>query len=438
MTYDETLAYIHSVSWKGSRPGLSRITELMERLGNIQDSLRFVHVAGTNGKGSFCCMLESVLRAAHIKTGMFTSPFLWDFCERFMIDGRPVSRALLCRATAHVREQADRMEDKPTEFELITAIGFVCFAMSGCEVVILEAGMGGRLDSTNVISRALLSVITGIALEHTEYLGDTVEKIAYEKAGIIKKECPVLFGGGEASVSQVIRARAAECNSPYYELSAEPTHVTLTPEGARFDFSEYRGIAVSLCGAYQPHNAALVLTAVAVLRSRGLHVDEDAVRRGLENVYWPGRFEKLYCDPPMYYDGGHNPQGIAACAQSIRDCLGEKKVVLLSGVMRDKDYRQMISCIAPMTACAVTLTPDNGRALPAARYAQAFEDAGIAAYGFDDARRAVCRALELAEKMHIPVVAMGSLYMYAQIRSAVCEIAKAQGKPLPHPPLGEQ
>ena len=194
MNYTEALEYIHSVNWTFCKPGLERIRTLCDALGNPQDSLRFVHVAGTNGKGSFCAMTASILQAAGYRTGLFTSPYIKVFNERMMVNGEMISDDELAELTAYVRPVAEAMEDKPTEFELITALAFVYFQRHGCDVVVLEAGMGGRLDSTNIITSPLLSVITGVALDHVAFLGDTVEKIAAEKAGIIKDGTPILCG----------------------------------------------------------------------------------------------------------------------------------------------------------------------------------------------------------------------------------------------------
>ena len=196
MTYEETMKYIHRVAWTGSRPGLERITELLAALGNPQDALRFIHVAGTNGKGSFCSMMDSVLRRAGYKVGLYTSPYIERFNERMAVDGEPISDAELSEITARVRVFADKMADPPTEFELITAVAMVYFAAHGCDIVVLEVGMGGRLDATNIIKTPILSVITGISLDHTAFLGDTVEAVAAEKAGITR-----CFAPGVLSIS---------------------------------------------------------------------------------------------------------------------------------------------------------------------------------------------------------------------------------------------
>ena len=213
MTYEEAINYIHSIDWRGSRPGLSRVSELLDKLGNPQDELKFIHVGGTNGKGSFCAMMSSVLKEAGYKTGLFTSPYIEFFNERMMINGEPISNSELAEFTSQVRKIADSMTDPPTEFELITAVAMLYFKENKCDIVVLEVGLGGRLDATNIIKSPILSVITGIALDHTAVLGDTIEKIAFEKAGIIKKGIPVLCANQTESVKKVFINVAKENNS---------------------------------------------------------------------------------------------------------------------------------------------------------------------------------------------------------------------------------
>ena len=242
MTYEEALEYIHGISWCFCKPGLERIAELCGRLGNPQNSLRFIHVAGTNGKGSFCAMTEAILRSEGYKVGLFTSPYIRTFNERMRVDGENISDDELAEITEYVRPFADAMTDKPTEFELISAVAFEYFKRNNCDVVVLEAGMGGRLDSTNVIEKSLLSIITGIALDHTAFLGDTVEKIAAEKAGIIKQGCPVLFGGEDEAAERVICERAAEMNAPFSIVDRSTLVLqSQTLDGTIFDFEKYKG-----------------------------------------------------------------------------------------------------------------------------------------------------------------------------------------------------
>ena len=250
MTYEEALAYIHSFDWRGSRPGLSRTEELCKRLGNPEKSLRFVHVAGTNGKGSFSKMLSNILTEAGYRVGLFVSPYVLRFNERIQIDGREIPDKELAEATETVRAAAENMEDQPTEFELITAVGFVYFQKQDCDLVVLECGMGGRLDSTNVIVDPLLSVITGVSLDHTKILGDTVEKIALEKAGIIKTGRPCLYGGVDESVASVIQHTASEKGAPYYQVDFARLAVkSMTLGGTVFDFAPMHDLHLSLLGS---------------------------------------------------------------------------------------------------------------------------------------------------------------------------------------------
>ena len=249
MTYEEALEYIHGINWTFCKPGLERITELCSRLGDPQKSLKFIHVAGTNGKGSFCSMIESVLRHSGYRTGLYTSPYIRYFNERMCVEGSPISNRELAEITEYVRPIADSMTDKPTEFELITAIAFEYFRRKKCDVVVLEAGMGGRLDSTNVISSPLLSVITGIALDHMAFLGDTVEKIAAEKAGIIKNGCPVLFGGEDEGAASVIANKACEMGAEFSRVDYSRLEGVVSDlSGSRFDFGTYKDIKIKLLG----------------------------------------------------------------------------------------------------------------------------------------------------------------------------------------------
>lgn len=420
MTYAQALDYIHSVSWKGSRPGLSRITELLEKLNNPQNGLKFIHIAGTNGKGSTSAMLESVLRAAGYKTGLFVSPYIKHFNERICVSGKPVSDDALALATAAVRPFADSMEDAPTEFELITAIGLWHFLKEACDVVVLETGMGGRLDSTNVIDEPLASVITGIAMDHTAFLGDTIEAIATEKAGIIKKGAPVVWGGHDTTAREVIAQRARELCAPFAASEDTPMTVReMTLSGTLVDYGTHTDIRIPLLGTYQPQNLATVLTAIDVLRARGLCLPEEAVKKGLANVRWRGRFERLCDDPLIFSDGAHNPEGIAAAVQGIKHYFKDRPVALISGVMADKDYTDMARMLSQVACRVFTLTPDNPRSLPAAQYADVFRGVGVPAEAHDCASEAVAAAVAFARKTGTPVFSLGSLYMYAEVTDAL-------------------
>ena len=437
MNYQEALDYIHSVAWKGSRPGLERTRELTDRLGRPQDSLRFIHVAGTNGKGSTSAMLASILQAAGYKVGLYTSPFILRFNERMRIDGQDIPDGELAEITACVKPHADAMADLPTEFELITAIALVYFKRHKCDYVVFEVGMGGRLDSTNIIDAdtVVASIITGIAMDHTAFLGDTPAKIAAEKAGIIKEGVPVVFGGHHAPVgedpslpspdadacAQVIRERAAAMGAPYAETDhTRLSHIRTDLFGTDLDFGEHKGLHVSLAGLYQPYNAATVLTVIDLLRARGVAVSEEAIRAGLASVAWPARFEVLSRSPLVIADGGHNPEGIDAAIASVKTYFGEEKILLLTGVMADKDYGHMIGRMAEVAERAFCVRPANDRALDAESYAAAFRERGIPAAGYATVEGGVRAAMEIAAREGKALLCLGSLYMYGEVHAAVC------------------
>lgn len=423
MNIEQAIEYIHSVNWTFCKPGLDRIRVLCEALGNPQDKLSFIHVAGTNGKGSFCAMTESILRAAGYRTGLFTSPYITCFNERMRVDGENISDQELIELVEIIRPIADAMEDKPTEFELITALAFLYFAKQKCEVVVLECGLGGRLDATNIIRRPLLTVITGIAKDHTAILGDTIEQIAAEKAGIIKSRTPLLWCGTDAAAERVIREKAAEMGA--FMVPVDHTHLNIhraTTDGTDFDCGDHKNLHIPLLGSYQPCNAANAIAAIDLLRRMDVLIDEDAVVQGLANVAWPARFEILSRNPLVIFDGGHNPEGVDGAIDSIRTYFGNQKVVLVTGVMADKDYYYMAERMAGVAASVACLSPDNPRALPAREYAAVFESLGVPATHHASVADAVKAALTRAKATGAPVVCLGSLYMYGEVKDALNSI----------------
>lgn len=420
MTYEQTLDYIHSVSWKGSRPGLERITELMHRLGDPQNGMKFIHIVGTNGKGSTAAMLSSVLTKAGYRTGMFTSPYVLCFRERMQFCGEMISEQELAAVTESVRPFADSMEDKPTEFELITAIGLVWFARKNCDIVVLEAGMGGALDSTNVIPAPEIAVFTNIGLDHTQYLGDTAEKIASTKAGILKPGCDCVLYPNTPSVEQVIRAR---CEKHGISLTvpkfADLRSHSSTLDGQLFDFENRTLLYLPLLGMHQLHNAAVVLTVLDRLKARGWVISEGAIRAGLANTNWPGRFEVLSRDPLVLLDGGHNPQCMQALSQAVCDYLPDRKLVVLTGVLADKDYDAMFRETAQYASAFVTVAPPNPRALSAADLAAFLQTYGKPVTVCETVEAGVSEALCQAKAQNAAVLAYGSLYMAGTIRTCV-------------------
>ncbi|MBE6590074.1 MAG: bifunctional folylpolyglutamate synthase/dihydrofolate synthase [Ruminococcaceae bacterium] len=425
MNYEESLQYIHSINWSFCNLGLERIAELCHRLGDPQDSLKFVHVAGTNGKGSVCAMLGETLREAGYRTGLYTSPYIREFNERMKIDGEMISKEELAELTTQVRPIADAMEDKPTEFELITAIAFEYFRRHKCDVVVLEVGLGGRLDSTNIIKAPILSVITGIDFDHVSMLGNTIQEIAAEKAGIIKEGCPCLYGGTENAAYRTIRAIADKRHAPFYTVDRSSLRrLESTLGGTVFDFGEYKALQLSLLGAYQPYNATIVLSAVEILKAQGFTIEEEHVRRAFSSVRWMARFECISKEPTVIYDGGHNPQGVFVAVQSIREYFPEQRVNILSGVMADKDYDAMIEELKPVTRKAFTVTPHNPRALSAEEYAAAFGLHKVEAVAFSDIGAAVSAAIAESREERIPLICLGSLYLYSDVYDAVKAVLK--------------
>ncbi len=420
MTYDEALKYIHGVSNFFCKPGLERITALCDMLGHPEKDLKFIHVAGTNGKGSFCSMMDSVLRTAGYKVGLYTSPYIYEFNERMRVNGENISNDTLCELTEYVKQFADTMEDSPTEFELITAIAFEYFKREAVDVVVLEVGMGGRFDSTNIIKNPLLSVITGIALDHTAFLGDTVEAIAGEKSGIIKDHAPVIYGGEDMEAREVIRKAALERGSEFFETDYSALSVKKADlSGTVFDYRENKDVHISLLGLYQPKNASIVLDGIELLRKRGLKISDEAVRRGLTDAKWRARFEIIDRDPTVIFDGAHNPQGIRAAVDSIKAYFGAQKVCVLTGVLRDKDYNVIAKTLAEVAGTAFTITPENQRALPAEEYAGVLNSFGINAIPCKNIAEALTCGKEASNKKNTALCCLGSLYTYVDVIKSI-------------------
>ena len=415
MNHREAIDYIHSINWTFCKPGLERIGELCEKLGHPERSLKFVHVAGTNGKGSFCAMLSSVLISAGYKVGLYTSPFIKVFNERMQINGENIDNDTLIKITEKVRPIADAMTDKPTEFELITAIAFEYFKECGAQIVILEAGMGGRLDSTNVIDTAVLSVITGVSLDHTAFLGDTVEAIAKEKAGIIKRGTAVLYGGLDNTAREVIKSTADELGTAFIQTDISSLNIKSADlHGTVLDYKDFVDIKIKLLGLYQPQNTALVLESVTALRSYGYSISDNALREGLISARWPARFEILKDSPLLIFDGAHNPEGIDSAVKSIKHYF-DGKVFVLTGVLKDKDYRFIAQRLSEVTSRAFTITPDNTRALSAEEYAEILSKYGVTATPCQKISDALNLAIKEAELANVPLLCLGSLYTYTDV-----------------------
>ena len=422
MIITEALEYIHSVKWQGSKPGLERTRELLKALGNPEESLKFIHIGGTNGKGSTAACIAAVLQQAGYRTGLYTSPYIRCFNERMQVNGEYISDDELIRMTEEIRPYADAMADSPTEFELITALAMKYFLYKGCDIVVLEVGMGGELDSTNVIETPEVAVITAIGYDHVKELGPELSDIASAKAGIIKNNGDVVIYGGEREVEDVFKRVSNERGARLYRADFDRiSRQRFSLDGVRFDLKPYGEIKLPLAGAYQPKNAVVAVTTLELLCEKGYKISDDDIVKGLTAVRWPGRFEILGHEPVFILDGAHNPQGIKATADSLRCHFGERKIVFIVGVMADKDVDSMMSIIAPIAESFIAVRPDYPRAMDVQTLAKKLARYRVPVIACDKITDGVTKAVGRAGKDGV-ICALGSLYFSAEIRKAYFQL----------------
>lgn len=380
MNIREAQNYIEELSALGSKPGLDRIKTLCRLLGNPEQKLKFIHVAGTNGKGSTCAYISTVLQMAGIKTGVFTSPAVFEYRERYRINGRNVSQAVLCRNLDIVRECAISMKDmpcgEPTLFEVETALCFMIFLEAGCEIVVLECGMGGELDSTNVIGTPLVSVITSISLDHMAFLGKNLESIAKQKAGIIKNKSHVVTFEQQPEVMSVIKAKCSLEKADITILNkSDIKNIKYGLRVSSFDIGKHKGIKIGLSGIHQVINAGIALLCIEALKKEHIKISDDVIIKGLSQTCWPGRFETISKKPTVIIDGAHN-EDAAKCLSDTLEYFyhneeENKKIIYIMGVLADKNYEEICRIMAPHAAHVITVTPPNNpRALSAQELAQ--------------------------------------------------------------------
>lgn len=419
MTGQGAIEYIHSYNWEKHAPGLERIRELMEKLGNPQRDLKFIHVAGTNGKGSTCAMLDSVLRAAGYRVGLNTSPYIMTFNERIRVDGEMISDEALADLTERVRPVAEAMEEHPTEFELITAIAMLYFKEQNCDIVVLEVGLGGLLDASNVIDVPEVAVIAAMGMDHVALLGPTLTEIAREKAGIIKQGGTVVSYGGAPEADEVFFHCCAQQGAHLTEVDFSSLgHVKTDLSGAEFDFGVRKGLHIPLAGAYQVRNAALAVTVLEVLREKGWKISVDAIRAGLAEASWAGRFEVLSREPVFLLDGAHNAHGMRAAVESLKLLLPDQKLVLVLGILADKDADDMLDLLAPLAEQVFAVRPDSPRAMEAEDLCSLFAERGIPAVACESVEQAVSAAVTATGESGA-VCALGSLYLSGAVRRAM-------------------
>lgn len=427
MTGQEAIAYIHSHQWERRAPGLERIRTLLRALGDPQRGQKFVHVAGTNGKGSTCACIAAVLRSAGYRVGLNTSPYLVTFHERIRVDGEMISDGELASLAEEIRPAAEAMAEHPTEFELITAAAMLYFRRKGCDISVLEVGLGGALDASNVIDAPEVAVITAMGMDHVALLGPTQADVAAAKAGIIKPGGDVVSYGGCPEADAIFRRVCGERGARLREVDfSRLEQVSLDLEGAVFDFVPCRGLHLPLAGTHQVKNAAAALTALEILREKGWSVQEDAFRRGLAAVRWPGRLEMLGRNPVFLLDGAHNAHGITAVAESLRTLLPGWKITFLLGMLADKDVERVPALLAPLAERVFTVRPDSPRAMEASELAALMERQGVPAAACGSAAEGVRAAAEAAGPRGA-VCALGSLYLSGGIRRAAAELFGSGG-----------
>ena len=422
MNATEAIEYIHSVCWKGSVPGLGRTQALLEKMGNPEKKLKFVHIAGTNGKGSTAAMTASILRKAGYRTGLYTSPYIYRFHERMQVDGMEITDEELSAVTEYVKPLAQSLKETPTEFELVCCIAFEYFVRKGCDIVVLEVGMGGAFDATNVIETPEVAVITNIGLDHTEVLGDTLEKIAQTKSGIFKDNGHAVVYRGTPSVEAVFERVCAERNTAL--VKADFASLKLKKhslDGQVFDCGDRKDLVLPLLGDHQLHNASVVLSVVDTLKQIGWNISEQNIRDGLRDVQWPGRFDIVSRSPLFIIDGGHNPQCIEALVKNIEDYLKNRKVIAITGVLADKDYADMYVPVMPYIHKFVCITPPNPRKLEAMELAKYLREKGADAVGSETIEDGVKLALREAGADGV-ILCFGSLYSIGSIRDAFVAI----------------
>ena len=413
--------YLNLISKFGSGLSLKRVTGLLRLMGEPQDKLKFVHVAGTNGKGSICSMIASVLIEAGYKVGKFVSPHLEEFNERISINNVCISDMEVDRLTIPIKEKINNMielgMEHPTQFEVICAIGFQYFYEQGCDVVVLEVGLGGRLDSTNVIREPMVSVITSISYDHTDRLGTALADIAAEKAGIIKAGCQVVCYPQEKEVSQVIEkvCRDKECRLININISEITQQPPLADGFEVFNFEGYRDLKIRLLGKHQTINAAVAIKALEQVRLKGFSITETAIYRGLEKAENKGRFEILGREPDFVIDGAHNMSGIKTLKESLERYYAARKLVIVMAVLSTKNYAGMAGVISPLSSICIACEPISGVALPAKELEKELSRHTKNTLIQPEIHKAVNIAIEAAGKDGV-VCCCGSLYFIGYVR----------------------
>lgn len=420
MTYEEAKAFLEGCNQYAGEFTLEPLKELLRRLGDPQDALSFVHIAGTNGKGSTLAYVSTVLKEAGYRVGRYISPTIFSYRERIQVNEAYISREDLIRLTERIRETGRQMLAEglghPTMFEAETALAFLYFSEQKCDLVTLEVGMGGRMDATNVIRNTLVSVLASISMDHMGFLGGTLAEIAENKAGIIKPGCTVVTIRQEPEAEAAVLAKAREYGCPV--VTVEPELAVNRRRGLfrqYFDYRDRKDIEISLSGEYQFPNASLALEVIEVLRQKGYAVPEEAVREGLRHTVWNGRFTVVAKEPYFIVDGAHNRDAAEKLKATIENYLSGHRLIYIMGVLADKEYDVVIQKTVPYASEVITvMTPDNPRALPAEELKKAVETYNPHVQAAGSLMEAVEKAYELAGKEDV-ILAFGSLSYLGEI-----------------------
>jgi len=414
MTYEETLAHIYGLRRFGIKPGLGRVSSLLERVGNPHERLRVVHVAGTNGKGSTAAFLASILTAGESRTGLFTSPHLTRFTERIRINGAEIAEDAVCRLAAQVMSAAP---EGTTFFEMVTAMALLHFAEAQVDIAILEAGMGGGSDATSAAA-GILSVITPVAIDHCQWLGDSLAAIAREKSGIIRPGRPVVLANQQSEAFAVITEHACRLNSPLVRFGADFS-ATWGDDGL-----DYRGMGRTLSGLtpgiggrYQAVNAATALAAAELLSAEGQPLRDEVLRAGIAQARWPGRMEYFAGSPAIILDGAHNPAGAQALAESLAH-VPRRRLIVVAGIMGDKDREGILAPLLPLAHEVVAVTPTVERGLPSAELAAFCRQRGVSAADGGTVVDGIAMARSRAGSGDL-ILVCGSLFTVGEARSAL-------------------
>lgn len=424
MNDKETMEYLESIQSYGIVPGLDTIKELCRRLGNPQEELKFVHIAGTNGKGSTLAYVSTILKSAGYRVGRYSSPVIFKYRELIQVNGRTITKAALSEGVTLIRQYCEEMMaaglPHPTRFEVETALAFWYFRKCRCDIVVLETGMGGRLDATNLITTTQVAVLASISMDHMKFLGDTLEKIAAEKAGIIKEGCAVVSLKQEPEAMEVVHrvVRERQCVLQIAD-SEKATHIRYGVEKQRFTYRGMKNLEISLAGKFQISNAVLAIEVIDALRGCGFDVTEKMLRKGLLETKWPGRFTVIGKKPLFLVDGAHNEDAARKLANSIEFYFTNRRIIYIMGILKDKEYGKIVQLTCNYADQIITVTPpENPRALHAYELAQEIVRVHPQVTAVDSLEEAVEMSYLLAGKEDV-IIAFGSLSYLGRLMEIV-------------------